>query len=226
MYYVADANNQPRLYREFHRLAVGDGPGAAVSAAVEEMLAGAPRDPDYTSPWPKGDQVLGVSVDGTTATVNLSAFVALGAAYENAAVQQLVHTVTAADPRIKAVRVRIDGAVPPSGHADWTDPVRRAPALDVFAQVWILAPDQGATTSSPVRVHVYGTGFEGHNTLQVYRDGTKVADTYVTTMMGNFAEAETTIALPSGTYELRAYTDSGEDGSLFLWDTKTFTVGR
>jgi hypothetical protein len=28
----------------------------------------------------------------------------------------------------------------------------------------------------------------------------------------------------AGTYELRAYNDSGEDGSLQLWDTKDFTV--
>jgi hypothetical protein len=42
--------------------------------------------------------------------------------------------------------------------------------------------------------------------------------------MGAFATASTTFTLPAGTYELRAYNDNGKDGTLILWDTKTFTV--
>ncbi len=60
--------------------------------------------------------------------------------------------------------------------------------------------------------------------LRVYQGQTLVASTYVTTMMGGFAQAQTSITLPPGTYEVRAYNDNGRDDSLQLWDTKTFTV--
>jgi hypothetical protein len=43
-------------------------------------------------------------------------------------------------------------------------------------------------------------------------------------MMGGFATAQTTIRLPAGSYELRAYNDNGRDATLQLWDTKAFTV--
>jgi len=42
--------------------------------------------------------------------------------------------------------------------------------------------------------------------------------------MAEFAEATTTITLPPGTYEVRAYNDNGRDDTLELWDTKTFSV--
>jgi hypothetical protein len=42
--------------------------------------------------------------------------------------------------------------------------------------------------------------------------------------MGGYREAGTSIELPAGSYELRAYNDSGKDGSLTLWDSKAFTV--
>lgn len=227
IYYLADVQNAPRLFREFHRVTPVDGlsgPARTIGSALTEMLRGNPVDPDYSSPWPQDTRLLSVTVSGQTATVDLSRFVAVGAAYETAAVQQLVYTVTAADNDVVRVRLLVNGDVAPSGHSDWSAPIGRAPALDVMSLVWILAPEQNATTGSPVRVHVYGTGYEGNVPLRVLQNGTVVASTHVTTMMGGFAEAETTIALAPGRYELRAYTDSGEDGSLRLWDTKTFTV--
>jgi hypothetical protein len=229
VYYIADAANGPRLYREFHRLTVpGDGAAgtATIRVALAEMFAGRADDPDYTSPWPTDTSVRSVSVSGDLATVDVSGFVSVGASFETAAVQQLVYTVTAADPSVRRVRLLVDGAVPPSGHSDWSVPIARAPALDVQAFVWILTPTEGAETTSPVRISVYGTGFEGTVPLKVFRGETEVASTFVTTMMGGFREADTTIALPPGEYELRAYNDSGRDASLQLWDTKTFTVTR
>ncbi len=224
VYYVGEAQSAPRLYREFHRLTVTDGDKAV--AAVQEFLSGSPTDPDYSRAWAPGTELLSFARDGDVATVDLSAFVAVGAAYETAAVQALVHTVTAADPSVRAVRLLVDGAAPTSGHQDWSEPVARASPFDVLSQVWILAPTQGAATSSPLQVRVYGTGFEGNTPLRVVRtsDGAEVATTFVTTMMGGFREAETTIALPPGSYELRAYTDNAENGELLLWDSKRFTI--
>ena len=223
VYYVVDVEGVgPRLYREFHRVpATGD----PVAAAVTEMFTGAPRDPDYRSLWPTSTRVLSVERLGAgVVQVDVSGFVQLGASFEGAAVQQLVHTATAAEPSNTQVKLLVNGATPPSGHMDWSEPVKRSAPLETLSNVWILAPVQGATVSSPVAIKVYGTGFEGNVPLKVFKGGTEVASTQVTTMMGGYREAGTSIELPAGSYELRAYNDSGKDGSLTLWDSKAFTV--
>ncbi|HEX2704824.1 MAG TPA: GerMN domain-containing protein [Candidatus Lustribacter sp.] len=223
VYYIADVPDfGPRLYREFHRTPVLG--GDRIRTSLTQMFAGSPADPDYSSPWPADTAVLSVATNGTTATVDLSGFVALGAAFESAAVQQLVYTVTAADPSVRTVRLRVNGAVPPSGHSDWSAPIARDDPLDIQAHVWILGPAQGATVRSPVTVKVLGTGWEGNVPLKVYRGSAVVAQGFVTTMMGGFAEAQRAFTLAPGSYEIRAYNDNGKDSSLDLWDSKAFTV--
>ncbi|HET6693378.1 MAG TPA: GerMN domain-containing protein [Pedococcus sp.] len=222
VYYVMDVEGVgPRLYREFHRVpAQGD----QVRSALAEMFAGSPRDPDYRSLWPPSTRVLGVAAAGGSATVDLSGFVSLGAAFESAAVQQLVHTVTAAAPAFTQVTLRVNGQPPPSGHVDWSGPVTRARGLEALGNVWILAPDEGATVRSPVTVTVYGTGWGGSVPLKVFAGAEEIASTSVTTSLGGFAQAHTTVALPPGAYEVRAYNVSGLDETLQLWDSKGFTV--
>ena len=100
-------------------------------------------------------------------------------------VQQVVWTATAADPTIKRVQLLVDGQTPPSGHSDWSTPVARANAFDTLALVWILRPAEGATVTSPVKIRVFGTGYEGNVPIKIFSDGTLVASTYVTTMMGS-----------------------------------------
>ena len=224
VYYVVDVPRVgPRLYREFHRVTrTGD----SVMTALNEMFTGQANDPDYRSLWPASTRVLAVTKGETpTVTVNLSGWASnLGSSFEAAAVQQLVYTATAADPSVEQVRITVNGREPSSGHLDLATPQSRAPALETLSNVWVLAPEQGSTVSSPVVVRVYGTGFEGNVPLKVFRGGTEVASTAVTTMMGGYATAQTTISLPAGSYELRAYNDNGRDASLQLWDTKAFTV--
>jgi len=221
VYFVHDDGMELRLYREFHRTAMH--PEGKIATAVDQMF-GPAVDPDYSSSWPEATKVLSVSKSGDTATVDLSAFPSTGADAETKAVQQLVYTVTATDNSVKKVRLLVNGKAPQSSHSDWSQPVARASMLDVQGLIWILAPTQGSKVASPVKVSVYGTAFEGTVTLQVYKSGTKVAETYVTTAMGMFLEDSTTIKLDPGSYELRAFESSAEDGSPLHVDTKTFTV--
>ena len=225
VYYVDEVTGLagPRLYREFRQLTPL--PSGTVATAVQAMLSLPPSDPDYSTLWPATTLVKSVSVAAGVATVDLSAYPGTwGSGYEAAAVNQLVYTVTAADASITGVKIRVNGAVPSSGHLDLTGIQRRGDALNQIANVWILAPTQGLSTGSPVVVKVYGTGFEGNVPLKVFQGATEVASTQVTTMMGGFAEAQTSITLSPGTYELRAYNDNGKDASLQVWDTKAFTV--
>ena len=224
VYYVMDADAAgPRLYRE-ERPNPGMDP---VTAALSTMFAEPPLDPDYDSPWPRDTSVLDYSVDGDTAQVDLSGFVSAGAEGEDIAVQQLVYTVTANDTSVKQVRVLVDGKTPASGHQDWSEPVSRAPRLDVQGLIWLLGPTEGATVSSPVEITGYGTAFEATVNWEVRRQGSDevVAEGFTNAgANGEFAEFSDSVELDPGTYEVRAYEASAEDGRPLNTDTKVFTV--
>lgn len=221
VYYVMDDGQALRLYREYHSTAML--PGGKIATAVNQMVHQA-TDPDYYTSWSASTQVRSVKKSGDTATVDLSAFPSVGADAETKAVQQLVYTVTATDNSVKKVRLLVDGKAPQSGHSDWSQPVARAPMLDVQGLIWILTPTEGSKVGSPVKVSVYGTAFEGNVSLQVFQGDTMVTQTFVTTAMGMFLEASTTIKLDPGSYELRAFESSAKDGTPLHVDTKTFTV--
>lgn len=225
IYYVAAPTTAtgPRLYREFRDI-VPLGAGK-ITTAVQAMISLPPNDPDYSTLWPAGALVRSVTTAKSIATVDVTAYPSgLGAAAEAAAVSQLVYTVTAVAPSITGVRLRVKGAVPVSGHLDLSGVQTRGNPLHEIANVWILSPSQGQSVTSPVTVNVHGTGWEGYVPIKVFRDGLEVASTSVATRMAEFAEATTTITLPPGTYEVRAYNDNGRDDTLELWDTKTFSV--
>lgn len=230
VYYVAQASRQPdgsavgpRLYREWHRVAVPAGPHAKIQAALAQLWVD-PQDPDYDTLAQPTMNVRTVTVAGSVATVDFDGWGGWGSSFEAAFVQQVIYTVTAADSSISRVRITVDGQVPPSGHLLLDEPQPRGNSLETLANVWILAPEHGATVGSPLQIRVYGTGFEGHVPLRVYRGSTIVWEGHVTTEMGGFAEAATTVTLPTGDYTIRAYNDSPQDGSLTEWDSKDFTV--
>ncbi len=221
VYYVMDDGQGPRLYRE-QRPNPGMDP---VTAALSTMLSEPPLDSDYSSAWEPNTAIRDFSVAGDTATVDLSRFVQVGAEFETAAMQQLVYTVTANDKSVKKVRLLVKGQPPASGHSDWSQPVARAPMLDVQGLIWLLTPTEGATVSSPVQIAGYGTAFEATISWQVYRDGAKVAEGFTQGgANGEFGEFADTVELEPGTYEMRAFESSAEDGSPLHPDTKTFTV--
>jgi hypothetical protein len=221
VYYVMDDGQSPRLYRE-QRPNPGMDP---VTAALSTMLTEPAVDPDYTSPWPENTGILDYSVQGDVATVNLSRFVSVGAAAENAAVQQLVYTVTANDKAVKQVRLLVDGKTPPSGHQDWSQPVARAPMADVQGWIWLLTPTQGSTIGSPVSFTGYGTAFEATISWEVRQAGKVVEHgTVQGGANGEFGEFSGTVQLAPGSYEMRAFESSAKDGSPQHVDTKTFTV--
>ncbi len=222
VYYVMDDGQAPRLYRE-QRPNPGMGP---VDAALATLFNEAPVDPQYQSPWPAGTTVRDYSTSGDTATLDVSDYPKLGARAEEIAVQQLVYTVTANDKAVTKVRLRIDGKAPPSGHVDWSQPVSRAPMLDVQGLIWLLTPTEGASVSSPVDFTGYGTAFEATISWQLRQDG-KVVDegTVMGGSNGEFGEFTGSLGdPPAGDYELRAFEASAKDGSPQHVDTKTFTV--
>jgi spore germination protein GerM len=101
----------------------------ALYAAVE-ALAGPPSDVAAIH-FPTGTRINGVTLNGSTATVDLSAEVtqqAGGAFGENGEFKALVYTMTAV-PGVDAVQILVQGnrlETLPGGHLELDEPLRRA----------------------------------------------------------------------------------------------------
>ncbi|MEX2289356.1 MAG: Gmad2 immunoglobulin-like domain-containing protein [Mycobacteriales bacterium] len=215
----------PRLYREFVRRPAGPDP---VRDALETMFGSEPKDPDYTSLWAEGTTVRDVRRDGTTAVVDLSREALQsggGSGFEGASIQQLVHTVTAADPDVRAVQLLVDGERVETlwGHADLTKPVSRAPAAEVLGPVW-LDVEEGGT----IRGDFGGTATVFEATVSwEFRQGDRVVqEGFSTASEGAPGRGDWTgtADVPPGDYELWAYESSARDGSVTWLDTKRVTV--
>jgi hypothetical protein len=98
--------------------------------AAVQAVAGPPNDVQAIR-FPPGTHVLGVSVDGSTATVDLSKEVEAqtgGTFGENGEFKGLVYTVTGI-PGINAVQVTVDGSrleTLPGGHLELDQPLHRS----------------------------------------------------------------------------------------------------
>ncbi|MEE6261809.1 GerMN domain-containing protein [Plantactinospora sonchi] len=231
VYYLGGPVDRPRLYREFHRLWLRDGSARdRVTAAVRNMLDGPSGiDPDHRTGWPAGTDLRGASVRAGVATVDLTGVSrhttdALGA---RLAVQQLVWTVTAT-PGVTGVRLRLDGA--PVGRlwdrVDVSGVLRRAPAVDVLAPVWLISPQHGDTVRSTFEVHLAGILPEATAQLRIQQDGRTVHEQVVTLSIAGPAQGEKRlrITLPPGRYTLTAYATSLADGTEQHHDDHLVTV--
>jgi spore germination protein GerM len=98
--------------------------------AALQAVAGPPNDIDAIR-FPPGTRVMGVAVDGATATVDLSKDVerqAGGSFGENGEFKSLVYTVTGVGG-IDAVQITVDGArleTLPGGHLELDQPLHRS----------------------------------------------------------------------------------------------------
>ncbi|WP_432512607.1 Gmad2 immunoglobulin-like domain-containing protein [Kineococcus sp. SYSU DK001] len=212
-----------KLFREY--VAAGDGANDATNA-LRAMLAGAPGDPDYSSPW-SADPSAQVTASGGQLVVDLSPAAAAGTAADPAAaLQQLVHTVTAAAGSNDPVVVRVDGATRPTLFGTPVPAeLTRAPQADVQAPAWItrVVPGSGSVTVEGV-----GTAFEG-TLLYTVTDaaGTEVArDAVQAGANGTFGEFSFTARVPAGTYTVAvsAPDESNGEGTPGVGDTKDVTV--
>ncbi len=192
------------------------------------MLTGEPADPDYTSLWADGTTVREVRRQGTTAVVHLSKQARTnggGSAFEAATVQQLVYTVTAADPSLTAVRLLVEGEPVETlwGSVGTAEPLTRAAALDVLGPVWLDVAEGGTIESEFV-----GTAsvFEATVSWQLRQGERTVQEGFSTASIGAPGRGTWTATadVPPGDYELWAYESSAEDGSITFLDTKRVSV--
>lgn len=238
IYFVGQSQQAFRLFREFRTVRKIDGP---ISSAVSAMTRLQPLDPDYANPWRPASRVW-VSQRGSTLTVDVSADAFsntnVGSELAGMAIQQLVHTATAAahtaGTDATKVVITVDGRPADVwGVAHVGAPMERAPMVDVQAQAWITSPQHGDTVrAGTVRFTGFGTSFEGVFHWEVRTaSGTKVAHgEAMGGSMGEYGSLQWSARLAPGSYTVRLETDdpSGDgehhEGAGPAVDTKAFTV--
>jgi hypothetical protein len=237
VYYLGDTKVGPRLYREFRTVPRSAG---VVRAAVDSMLHLAPLDPDYKSVWPKSTTVLGVSVSGTVATVDLSAAArsaSAGSEAERVSLQQLVHTVTAAAPSVKSVQLKVGGKVVDTlwGHVSTKTPIARSESTSTLGPVWVIEPGSGVKVPRTLVVTGVATVFEATVSWSVTKPC--AAGTACPAVKSGFVNAsigapgrgtwKVTTTLPAsvtGDVVFTAWESSAEDGSVTFPDSKRYRV--
>ena len=105
--------------------------------------------------------------------------------------------------------------------------LHRGPAADVLAPIWIIDPQQSATTGRNVTVNVAGIVFEGQFSLDIL-NAAGVVVTTIPVRLSAGAPAQGTAMLHTtlapGTYTVEALLPSAKDTSYRLIDNHTFTV--
>jgi hypothetical protein len=225
VYYLGNGENWARLYREFHPRPATT---AVIRDAVTAMLTVKAYDSDYISIWPSGTSVRGARVSGTTAFVDLSREARnghTGGQGEDASLQQLVYTVTAAAPSVRNVQLLIEGRTVETlwGHVDTRKPIARRMAAEILGPVWLLVPGslkRGARFGGEASVFEATVSWEFRQGGRVVKAGHTNAD------MGAPGRGPwSDIAnVPAGEYVLRAYESSAKDGSATFIDDKPVTV--
>ena len=238
LYYVGDTGTRPALYREFRQVTAVGGP---IRTAVEAMLHLPARDPQYASLWPRATTVRGISVSGTVATVDLSAAAATGtagSAFGCAALQALVHTVTAASPSISRVLLRINGRSAGVvsgfwGHGCGPDvPMARRPGVDILAPIQISNVLHAQIVGRALTITGEATVFEATVSWKVSDQATRrVLRTGFTTASigapgrGTFRFS---VGLPASQVGrpvvVSAWEDSAKDGTDLFTDDKALRV--
>jgi hypothetical protein len=225
VYYVQDngAGKYPlRIFPEQHQVSSAGNTGLH---AVSALFTAPPTDPDYSSLWASGS-VDSVTQQSGLITVDLSADAApVGnpptARVYHVALQQIVYTVQRALDSHDPVRIMISGS-PPEGT---TVPLQADPARVIEGAIVIDTPSQDATVQSPVTVEGDASVFEATVSWQILQDGQVVQEGYTTTSSGQkFSPYSFDVALDPGSYTLRVYEASAEDGSPMFVETKQFTV--
>ncbi|GAA2161597.1 hypothetical protein GCM10009845_11860 [Pedococcus bigeumensis] len=210
-----------------------------MASAVGAMTSVAPLDPDYLSPWRPASRIT-VSRKGTGLVVDLSsdAFsnTNVGSELAATAIQQLVYTATAAASQAgtPATTVTITKDGKPAdvwGVLRIGTATRRAPLLDVQAQVWVTSPQQGdVRKAGKVGFAGFGTSFEATFGWVVRTSAGKTVahgSAMGGTGTGGFGPFSYSARLQPGTYIVVVSTDDPSGGAGAngpATDDKQFTV--
>jgi Immunoglobulin-like domain of bacterial spore germination/Sporulation and spore germination len=236
VYYFTDTPRGQRLVREFRTVPAPDGP---LVAAVQTMLAERALDPEYETYWQADTEVRSVEVRDDVIEVDFTGetdYTGVRDEIAQLAVQQLVYTVTAAAADAEQdgglpVRILVDGEPPGAmwGRLDLSDPIARAPQLEILSPVQIHTPQDGDVVDGSVRVEGVAIAFEAHLDWRVFDDeGNIVEEGFTTTTdSSTLAPFSFEVDLDPGIYSIvviESDPSGGAEGPGPTSDTKNFTV--
>jgi hypothetical protein len=201
--------------------------GVAV-AAMRELLRGPEGaelegSPAMYSAIPEGSRLLGVDIDGSTATVDLNGTFASGggSAGTLARLGQVVYTLTQFSS-VDTVRFRIDGEPVTTFGAEGVvldGPVGRADFRDLLPAIFVDRPAWGAAAGNPARISGIANVFEATFQVELLDGrGNRLAHDTVTATCGTgcWGTFRTDLAYDINKAQygtLRVWADSAKDGS-------------
>jgi hypothetical protein len=195
---------------------------AAVNAALTGPTSGE-KGRSITSSIPAGSQLLGLSIDGGVATVDLSSEFESGGGSASVLTRlgQMVYTLTQF-PTVKSVVFQIEGEtrkVFSSEGVVLDKPVSRADFVELLPDIWVDRPAFNAAIGNPAHITGNSNVFEATFRIAILDAGGKtIADEMVMATCGTGCRGTFDVTIPytvsKGQYGiLRAYNLSAKDGS-------------
>ena len=188
------------------------------TAALKALLVGpttAERAAGLTSAVPRGTRLLGLSIDGTTARVDLTARFAAGGGSLSmqARVAEVVDTLTRF-PTVKAVAFRLDGAIVETlgGEGLMLDAGQtRADWRQFEPAIFVESPGVGAVLTSPFVLRGSASVFEGSFTAVLVDDGgRRIVRQQIQASQGAPGRGHFKMTIP--------FTTSATEGTLIVYD--------
>ena len=198
--------------------------GDVLAAAIRELLAGPASDEHgFTTMIPAGTQLLGITIDGRVATVDLTGAFQSGGGSASmlGRLAQLVYTATQAPP-VDTVRLRLDGQPVESIGGEGViigAGLGRTESTSSPPPIFVDDPAWGGALPSPGRVTGLANVFEAQFRLQVLDSGRRVlADTpvHATCGTGCWGTFDVTVRYAVATAQwgtLRVFDPSAKDGT-------------
>ncbi len=197
---------------------------AVATAAVRELLAGpASEEHGLVTMIPSGSKLLGITIDGSVATVDLTGTFESGGGSASmlGRLAQLVYTATQF-PTVDAVRLRLDGQPVESIGGEGVivgAGLGRADGTDGLPPIFVDGPAWGGAFPSPGRVSGLANVFEAQFQLQVLDGNRRVlAEAPVTASCGTGCWGSFGVTVPYSVAiaqwgTLRVFDPSAKDGT-------------
>ncbi|QHA00958.1 Gmad2 immunoglobulin-like domain-containing protein [Dehalobacter restrictus] len=156
VYYLKDSNNEMYLVREVHEIPKSTG---VARAALEELIKGTPVTTGAFKVLPADTKILEVNIENGLATIDFSEEVLhanVGASGETLGIASIVNTLTEF-PTIKKVQFTVNGKA--ENGMDWwghvglyNQPFARDLSSVYEPAIWVTAPVDGQTITSPLKI--------------------------------------------------------------------------
>ncbi len=230
VYFVGNAAGGQRLFPELRH--VTDATADDLQVAVDEVLTGQPRDPDYRSAWPVEGTTADATSDRRLITIDLSipaeGWTSPDQAAGEHALQALVWSADEATKSDLPVRLLVKGrSTQQLFGVDVSQPLTKASADSTLAPVLISSPAEGATVPTQFTVEGRAATFEANVVWELKRGDQTVRHGFTTAQeCCTLSPYSFTVTAPPGDYTLVVHDidESGGEGVGTSQDTKDITV--